>query len=151
RAQLPDKTLADLARREQDTLNRIAALNQLLVRLATAPDDQRLNKVISDMRSEIERLRKEHAALRADIRKRYPEYAELVDPRPSGIADVRAALTAGEALVSIYLGEVRSYVWTIAQDGRTAFHIVPLNRQEVEHDVAELRKGVDLGEGRLPS
>jgi len=147
RAQLPDGNLAELARKEQDTLNRVVALNRLLARLAFAPPDERLNKVITDMRAEIERLRKEHAALRADIRKRYPEYAELVDPRPAGIGDVRKALVPGEALVSIYLGESRSYVWTIDAGGKAAFRVAPVKRDEIESDVRELRKAVDFGDG----
>src|SRR5262249_33374389 len=113
RAQISDKGLAELARRDQDTLNRVVALNQLLARLAAVPEDQRLDKVIGDMRAEIARLRKEHAALRADIRKRFQEYAELIDPRPAGLAEVRSALAPGEALVSIYVSETQSYVWTI--------------------------------------
>jgi hypothetical protein len=69
---LPDGALRELARREQDTLNRIAALNQLLARLASAPADERLNKVIDQMRAEVERLRKEHTELRVDIRTHVP-------------------------------------------------------------------------------
>jgi len=147
RAELPDRNLVELARKEQDTLNRVVALNQLLARLAAAPQHERLNKVIADMRAEIERLRHEHAVLRADIRRRYPEYAELIDPRPAGIGDVRKALVLGEALVSIYLGESQSYVWTIGTGGKAAFRVVPVKREEVESDVRELRRAVDLGGG----
>ncbi len=149
RTQLPDRNLADLARKEQDALNRIVALNQILARLAAAPEQERLNKIISDMRAEIERLRKEHAALRADIRKRYPEYADLIDPKPAGIGDVRRALAPGEALVSIYLGESQSYVWTIFAGGKAAFRVVPLKRDEIESDVRQLRKAVDFGDGNV--
>ena len=149
RAQLPDRNLADLARKEQDALNRIVALNQILGRLAAAPAQERLNKIISNMRAEIERLREEHVKLRADIRKRYPEYADLIDPRPAAIGDVRKALTPGEALVSIYVGESQSYVWTIAAGGKAAFRVVPLARTEIESDVRELRKAVDFGDGNV--
>jgi CHAT domain-containing protein len=147
RAQLPDRSLAELARKEQDTLNRVVALNQLLARLASAPAQERLNKVINDMRAEIERLRQEHAVLRADIRKRYPEYAELIDPRPAGIGDVRKALGPGEALVAIYLGESQAYVWTIGAGGKAAFRVVPVKREEVDSEVRELRRAVDFGDG----
>ena len=147
RAQLPDRNLAELARKEQDTLNRVVALNQFLARVAAAPDRERLNKVIADMRTEIEQLRQEHAVLRADIRKRYPEYADLIDPRPAGIGDVRKALVPGEALVSIYLGESQAYVWTIGPGGKAAVRVVPVKRDEIESDVRELRRAVDFGDG----
>ncbi len=149
RAQLPDKNLAELARKEQDALNRIVALNRVLSGLAAAPADERTTKILSDVRTEIERLRREHVALRSDIRNRFPEYADLIDPRPAGISDVRKALAAGEALVSIYVGDSQSYVWTIAAGGKAAFRVVSIKRVEIEADVRELRRAVDLGEGNV--
>jgi CHAT domain-containing protein len=148
RAQLPGN-LADLARKDQDALNRIVALNQVLGKLAAAPEAERLNKVIADMRAEIERLRKEHASLSAEIRKRFPEYAELIDPRPPSIASVRKALAPGEALVAIYLSDAQAYVWTIGGEGKAAFRVVPVARAEVEADVARLRDAVKFGDGTL--
>ena len=147
RAQLPDKDLAELARREQDALNRIVALNRLLGRLAAAPGQEQMNKVLTDMRAEIERLRKEHAALRLEINKRFPEYAELISPKPVALADVRGMLAPGEAVLSIYLGESKSYVWTIAAGASATFRVVPVKRAEIENSVRELRKAVDFGDG----
>ena len=147
RAQLPNRDLAELARKEHDTLYRVIALNQLLARLAVSAGQDRVRKVTDDMRAEIERLRGVHAELRADIRKRYPEYADLIDPRPAGIAEVRKALAPGEAVVSIYLGESQSYVWTLGIGGAAVFRIVAARREEVESDVRELRKAVDFGDG----
>ncbi|MCE9638600.1 MAG: CHAT domain-containing protein [Betaproteobacteria bacterium] len=148
RAQLPDRNLVELARKEQDALNRIVALNRILSGLAGSTD-ARSARILSDMRTEIERLRKEHADLRTDIRKRYPEYAELIDPKPAGIDDVRKAFAPGEAMVSIYLGESQSYVWTIVAGGKAGFRVVPLKREEIERDVRELRKAMDFGEGTV--
>ena len=149
RAQLPDGNLADLARKDQDALNRIVALNQVLGKLAAAPEAERLNKVIADMRADIERLRKEHASLRREISRRFPEYAELIDPRPPGIAAVRKALAPGEALVAIYLSDAQAYVWTIGGEDKAAFRVVPVARAEIEADVAKLRGAVEFGEGAL--
>ena len=60
--------------------------------------------ILEGIRAEIQRLRKEHVTPCADIRKRHPEYAELIDPRPAGIGDVRKAFAPGETLVSIHPG-----------------------------------------------
>jgi CHAT domain-containing protein len=149
RALLPDNALNELARRDQDTLNHLVALNRLLGRYAAAPDRAESGKVINDMHGEIERLRGERAVLRAEMKTRYPEYADLIDPKPSGIEDVRKALAPGEALVAIYLGESRSYVWTIARDAKPAFRVVPAGRAAVERDVQALRKATDFGDGDL--
>jgi CHAT domain-containing protein len=154
RAHLPDGQLAELARRYQDTSNRIGALSQLLGRLAQARETDQFGKVMSDMRAEIERLRQEQTALSAELRKRFPEYADLVDPRPVGYAEVRKALAPDEALVSIYLGATRSYVWTIGAGGKSAMRIVAVGREEIEADVGRLRAATDFGDGamaRLPA
>jgi CHAT domain-containing protein len=149
RAQLPDGELAALARKDQDALNRIVALNQVLGRLAEAPEAERLAKVIADMRAEIERLRKDHAAFTTEIRTRFPDYAELIDPKPAGLADIRRALAPGEALVSIYVSDTQAFVWTIGVEGKAAFHLVPVTRAEIEADVAKLRGAVEFGDGML--
>jgi CHAT domain-containing protein len=149
RAQLPDGNLADLARKDQDALNRIEAFNKVLGRLASATQAERLNKVIADIRAEIERLRQEHTSLRSEISKRFPEYVDLIDPQPPGIASVRKALAPGEALVAIYLSDTQAYVWTIGGEGKAAFRVVRVARAEVEADVAKLREAVKFGDGTL--
>ena len=61
-----------------------------------------------------------------------------------GLVEAAARLSSREALVSVYLGERESYVWTIGTGGRTAFRVVPLSRREVESDVAKLRGALEL-------
>jgi len=142
RAQLPNAELAGLVRRDQDTQNQAVALDRILAKLVTAPEAERLKKVIADMRTEVERLRKEHLVLQADIQRRFPEFGDLVAPRPATLAEVRKALAPGEALVSIYLGKSQSYVWTVGDQGKMGFRVVPVGRAEVDADVAKLRAGL---------
>jgi CHAT domain-containing protein len=153
RAQLPNAELAQLVRRDQDTQNQAVALDKILSRLATVPEEQRLNKVIADMRVNVERLRKEHTELQADIQHRFPEYGELLNPKPATLPAVTKALAPGEALVSIYLGETQSYVWTVGNQGKSNFRIVPLGRSEIGDDVARLRAGMAFNddEEQLPA
>lgn len=146
RAQVPDAGLAALVRKDQDTLNRIDALNKALARLATSSEENRLNKVISDMQAEIARSQKEHVVSLAEIAKRYPEYAQLIDPHPPSFAEVIKSLASDEALISIYLGESNAYVWTIGTGGKTAFRVLPVTRREIESDVAKLRRTVEFGD-----
>ncbi|BAO28942.1 CHAT domain-containing protein [Sulfuritalea hydrogenivorans] len=142
RAQLPNVELAGLVRRDQDTQNQAVALDKILAKLVTAPEAERLNKIIADMRTEVERLRKEHLALQDDIHRRFPEFGDLIAPKPATLAEVRKALAPGEALVSIYLGKAQSYVWTVGDQGKTGFRVVPIGRAEVDADVAKLRAGL---------
>lgn len=143
RAQIPDAALSALVRTGQDALNRVDALSKALVRLTSTPDAQRLDKVIADMQAEIERSRKQHAELQIDIRKRFPEYADLLDPRPAGISDVSRSLAPGEALVSIYLGESRAYLWTVTREA-SRFRVVQVSRKSLEQTVGHLRNALDF-------
>ncbi len=93
------------------------------------------------MRTEVERLRAEHITMQADIRQRFPEMAILFHPKPATLTAVGKALAPGEALVSIYLGETQSYVWTVGTQGKTSFRVVPMSRAAVADDVAQLRLG----------
>jgi len=148
RATLPDARLAQLARREQDTTNQIHALNKILVRLASAPESQRLPKVMEDMARDIERLTAEQAALREEISQKFPDYANLVNPQPATPADIQRVLLPEEALIAIYTGERQSYVWTISAK-EVGFRVVPVTREQISHDVASIRSGLDLSDGKV--
>ena len=147
RARLPDDRLAELARQDQDALNRIGALNVVLGRLAAAPENEIFKQMIARRRADIDSLRATHTALQAEIRRRSPEYAELVDPRPAELADIRRALAPNEALVALYLGESQVYVWTLGSEDKSAFRVIDLTRASVEADVATLRNGLEFGGG----
>lgn len=142
---LPDTALAELARREQDTANQISALNKLLIRLASAAENQRLEKTISDIRDEVVRLKTRHTSLRRELAERYPAYAELVSPRPPSPADMQKVLLKDEALVAIYVAEQKTYVWTITPT-RIGFRVAELTRQQVDQQVATLRRAFDLSD-----
>lgn len=145
RATLPDAALAELARREQDTANQISALNKLLIRLAAAPENQRLEKTTSDIRNDVVRLETQHTTLRRELAERYPAYAELVSPRPPSPADIQKVLLKDEAAVAIYVAEQKTYVWTITPT-RVGFRVTELTRQQIDQQVATLRRAFDLSD-----
>lgn len=148
RASLPDSQLAELARKEQDTSNQIQSLNKILARLAAAPEAQRLQKVMADMREEILRLEDAQKAQRKELAERFPDYARLVDPQPAGMAAVQGALASQEAAVSIYVGDAQTYVWTLTRE-RHAFRIVALGRSQLTAQVKRLRAAFDLSDGEI--
>lgn len=144
-----DPRLAGLARREQDAAQRIGVLAGLLSQLLEAPPDQQLPEVAAGVRAEIEALRAERTRLRREIARAFPEYAELVDPKPPSIGDTQTALAPGEALIAILAGADRTYVWAVPKQGRVSFAVVPFREQELRAIVARLRRGLDPGETGL--
>ena len=143
RASINDPNLANLARQEQDALTRLGILTNLLARLVSAPPQDQLPKIIADMRKEIESLRADRVKFKAEIEKRFPDYANLIDPKPATVQQTRAALRAGEALVSIYVGEDNTYVWAIPKEGSLAFAIVPRGDKAIAQTVTQLRTALD--------
>ncbi|HZQ74667.1 MAG TPA: CHAT domain-containing protein [Burkholderiales bacterium] len=141
-----DPALAELARREQDAQHRIGVLSDLLSRLLAAPPEQQLAKIIGDVRRDLDALRAEHTGLRRDIERRFPEYAQLTDPKPVTLAQAQAALLPGEALLALYVGPARTYIWAVPQSGAPAFAVASLGRAEVESAVAKIRETLDVGD-----
>ena len=135
--------LADLVRREQDARKQIGSLFTLQADMVSIPTDQQDPDALLELRTRIDRLRGARAALMEEIEVRFPDYADLINPKPATIEQARAALRPGEALIATYVGEERTYVWAVPYRGETAFAAVPLARVHVAAAVADLRRALD--------
>lgn len=154
RAASNDPALAALIRREQDLQLERDALYRFLIEQLSAPPERELPKVQANMRARIDAIAREREALARDIERRFPRYAELVHPRATTLAEARAALHRGEALVSILVTPEASLVWAIPFEGAPAFAVAPLGAAEMGRMVARLRRALDGGEvplSRLPA
>ena len=143
RAAASDPALADLVRREQDAQKQIAALQEVLTNALASPPDQQDPAALRNLRTQIDNLRGARAAIRTDIEKRFPDYVNLIDPRPATVEQARRSLRPGEALIATYVGQDRSFVWAVPQSGPVAFAAAPLPRNELRKQVAELRRALD--------
>ena len=143
RSSISDPALADLARKEQDTQRRISSLSDILRSLMAAPPAQQLPNVMAQMRKEVEALTKERNDLKRDIERRFPTYAELVDPKPVTLTSVQQALRPGETLISIYTGENAAFVWAVPKSGAPLLASVPLTSEQIGKTVEQLRKALD--------
>jgi hypothetical protein len=88
---------------------------------------------------ELERRRRD--LVRA-IESGFPDYADLVSPRPAGLEQARKALRAREALISIVSAEDRTFAWAVAHDGKFAFRASMLGAGEFDGLVAMLRGAI---------
>lgn len=145
RANISDPALAELARKEQDAQRRVNSLADILKSLLSAPPEQQLPSVIAAMRRDVEALGHERAALKREIEQRFPDYAELVDPKPVTLAQAQRVLRTGETMVSIYLGDEAAFVWAVPHEGPPRFASTPLTLASVGKTVARLRQALDTG------
>lgn len=143
RAAVRDPALAALIRDEQDVLKQIAAQFGLLSNLLALPPEQRDDKAIQTLRVQVDKLRDSRAKTRQQIEKQFPEYASLIDPRAPTADEMRAALRPGEAVVSFYLAQDNTFVWTVPKDGAVHFAASPVGAAEIEQKVNRLRRALE--------
>jgi CHAT domain-containing protein len=143
RVSVRDPALADLVRREQDARSQINALFALIANIQAAPADQRDDKAASALRAQVDQLRGNRAKLREEIERRFPDYANLIDPKPVTLEQARKVLEPDEAMVTFYLGEAKSFVWAVPASGTPAFASAPLSAAQVAAEVQALRRALE--------
>lgn len=145
RANIADPQLASLARREQDLQQRINTLSELLTGLLSAPPEQQLPAVQSKIRTDIAGFKSQREDLKKEIERKFPDYAELVEPKPASVERTQKALKPDEILISWYFGDNTGYVWAITKDKPAQFAQLAVGRNQVAKEVTQLRKSLDPG------
>lgn len=143
RAAASTPALAQLVRQEQDVRQERDALYKILADLMSRRADQMLPQVIASMQQRATAFDKQQKDLMQQIRRRFPDYADLASPRPATIASIQAVLHPGEALVSILPSSDRAFIWAIPGKGTPIFASAPLSRDEINQAVSKLRRAVD--------
>jgi CHAT domain-containing protein len=138
-----DSALATLVRQEQDAQKQAAALQGLLTFMLSSPASQQDADGVRSVRSQIDTLRSARAKVREEIENRFPDYVNLIDPRPATVAQARQNLRPGEALIATYVGEEKTFVWAVPQSGAAVFATTDIRKAEMGRMVGELRKSLD--------
>ena len=87
----------------------------------------------------IAQIRGARIALTKEIATRFPGYAQMIDPKPLSVNEVRAVMRPDEAFIATFVGEKRTFVWAFRKSGDVAFAAVDLGRESVAETVAEIR------------
>jgi CHAT domain-containing protein len=143
--------LVTLIRQEQDLKAEKLSLYSQLLRLSELPREQQLPKVMEDMRNRIKDIDKERQGFDGNLQKRFPAYANLVQPKAPSLEQVRAVLKENESLINVFSTDRATYVWAVSRNSPTAFVRVPLTRQTIAKTVATLRRALDPGDVNLAS
>lgn len=143
RAQIKDPALAELVRQEQDLSKQVNAQLGTLNNALALPSGQRDESTVQTLNVAIKNLRGERDKLRADIAKRFPNYANLIAPRPPSVDEIKATLKPDEALLSFYLGRDASFVWAVPKEGKVAFAVIPATAGDIATRIQALRKALE--------
>ena len=139
RAAAKDQESVELVRREQDAVHQIGALYRLLAEHIAQPADEQDARIIGSLQTRIDRLRNARAVLVKSIGARFPEYAALVNPESPDLETTQSHLMDNEALLSVFVGQHRTFVWAIPNTGSPAFSAVALNFEEIKKKVGQVR------------
>ncbi len=107
------------------------------------PANQQLPEVQKKMRADIEQLREEAKVTIRSIEIDFPEYAELISPKPASLERVQKSLKPNEVLVTWFIGQNNSYVWAVTATGNPQFKTINLNQAVLKKDIRVIRKALD--------
>ena len=135
-----NEELAALIRAHQESSGRVEALDQRLTAQLAMPRDAREVET-TGLRRELEDGRRRLGGLASELARRFPRYAELVNPAPLSATDVQKLLRADEALL-VWIFGTESYLIVVRAD-RASLVELPLPRKYLERLVASLRDSLD--------
>lgn len=143
RAAAGNAKMATLIRDEQDIRKQVSALFGLLANAVSIPRDKQNRVAVKSLRARITTLRKTRTALAEEIEEKFPEYANLVNPKPATVASVQKSMRMGDAMVATYVTQDRTYVWAIPKSGKVRFTSTPIGAENIIDIVGELREALD--------
>jgi len=140
-----DPELADLARKEQDLAQRTDALQGILFDVLAMPPGEDHPATVKNLQQQVATLSRARQAFLDEIETRFPKYFELRRPGASSIAASKKILYTDEAMIAIYPGERRTFVWAFTRSGPLKTAVVELGRPDLERMVTDLRRALDPG------
>jgi CHAT domain-containing protein len=143
RTSTDDPALASLVREEQDLTKRVSAQLGTLNNVLVLPSGQRDDNVVKALQASIAKLRGDLDKARADIAKRFPRYADLIDPKPPSVDEIKEVLKPDEALLSFYFGRDVGFVWAVPKDGKVAFAAINAGAGDLEKRILRLREALE--------
>ena len=136
--------LSLVVRQEQDNGLMITVLDRMLINHISMPTDQQDPKVISGLKTQIATLSAARSTLLAEIKQKFPDYENLVYPKPADYQTVARFIRPHETLISIFPSAEHSYLWTINDKGKVDFAVIPVGSKQIGSRVQDMRRSLDL-------
>jgi len=138
---VPQKTeLASLVRQRQDAGEQWRAVDRMLTEQIGSKTSLPRNRE-AELRRELAKLSEKIEGLDEMLRKQFPNFTELTNPRPVSLEIVQKLLTAEEALLLQITGETGTFVFLVRRNDVKLAH-TNMNKKDLDRSVASLRKGL---------
>jgi CHAT domain-containing protein len=149
RAAAHNQVLAQLVRREQDTIKRTETLRASLVNAISQPPCKQDIMVINKLRDRLRTADSVGRDLRQEIERSFPRYRALTTPQPPTVAQVQAILKPDETMLVYFVGQQHSWVWAIPAKGKIGFARVEAGWKAVRLMFNTIRGSLDPKVSRL--
>ncbi len=146
RAGVSEPGLSDIIRKEQDARNEIASLTNYITGQDTADEKTRTPQVLAQMRARLSDIEQERRSYKAQIQKAYPEYFQLIQPRPPSTQDIANQLKSDEWFLAVIPMDQKTLVWSITAQGSVKFHVADLSESDIQSMVSKIRSTLDVAE-----
>jgi len=145
RAEVKDQELAELIRQQQDLELKLTALKNRLANIFYAPSELTNTEVVEELQNKVATLNLAANTLEQDIKTRFPEYANIINPDNINVTQVRTTLERNEALVSIFTGSGHTFIWAVPNTGPVSMAKIPISKPEMARMIRGLRKALNPG------
>ncbi len=136
-----DGALAALVREHQDLAGKQARTDAALIKAVSLPPNKRDMAREGRLRNRLQRIARRLARIEARLAADFPDYAELSNPKPLALAQMRELLHPGEAVVQFLFTRRGSLAWLVTPQG-TRWVRLDLDRRMLARHVSALRLGL---------
>ena len=139
-----DPALAELARNEQDLGKQISAQLGILNNVLALPAGERDENVVRGHQRRASRSCAPTAARRAqEINRRFPSYADLIDPKPPSVEQIEVDAAAGRGVALVLFRPRGKLRVGVPKDGAVAFATIATDARRSRRQGAQLRAALE--------
>jgi CHAT domain-containing protein/Tfp pilus assembly protein PilF len=144
-----DDALANLIRIRQDLIEQWNRLDRLVIRTISGLTEKHSLSDLQKLRATLTTTETQIKELDREINRRFPEFEDMVSPRPTPIESVQKLLQPKEALVTYAFGRT-SWLWVVTQHD-SAFIPIDISEQALHDNIRNIRTQMQPNEhGELP-
>lgn len=146
RTKIGDPVLAELVRKDQDAARELDALYDFVS--GSGEESKQLPEVMKALEERIRSLEEQRRSYKAAIEKQFPDFAQLVAPKPVSLEQLQKQLTSREAFLSVTPFKASFLSFLVTKDGLSMTR-PKLTQAEASREVDRMRSTLDVaGMGR---
>lgn len=147
RAAIKKPGLGNIARQDQDAKAELSTLYGYISAQAGESQQQKMTpEVIKAMRERIGELESQRREYKNQIQKEYPEYFQLLQPKPPAPQDIAEQLQPNELFISIIPTQEETYVFAVSASGKPVMHRSTLTHADIQQLVKSIRATLDVAD-----